>query len=80
MDLEVWNNRYKWFFAKFAHDFILTYVNKIVASTGLQLIQAEAFLKAETHLIKPTSKTQTEAEFFNEAVENVIKKHKRKSS
>ncbi len=76
MDLEVWNNRNKWFFAKTADDFITTYVNKIVNATRLPFSAAEALLKAETHLIGGTTKAKTYADFFTEAVESVIRKYK----
>ena len=77
IDLNIWEEKTKWFYAKAADDFIRTYTNKIVEAIGLSPEEAEKHLKEEMKMISEKTQAHNYADFFNEAVDNIIKKNKK---
>ncbi len=75
IDFNVWDTKQKFFYAKFADDFINFYVLRITNATNLGFEEARQHLMAETHLIAKTTGADNYGDFLDEASQNVISKH-----
>jgi hypothetical protein len=75
IDFKIWDSKQKFFYAKFANDFINHFVIQITNATKLDFEAARQLLMAETHLIAKTTRANNYGDFLNEASKNVIAKN-----
>lgn len=80
IDFDVWDTKQKFFYAKFADDFIEYFVTQITKEVKIDSEEARQLLMIETHLIEETEGSKNYGDFMGEASKNVIKKLEIKSS
>lgn len=75
IDFEIWDSKQKFFYEKFADDFINHFVIQITNATKLGFEEARKLLMAETHLLAKTTMANNYGDFLDEAFKNVIAKN-----
>ena len=75
MEHKIWETKTTMFYQKYAADFLLTYINKIVVATKLSPEKAEALLRVEMAQIGENLGVVEFINSFNKAAQNVIDKN-----